>query len=82
MKAWLLKLLVEMSNEEYNLPLPPLSPSKTIPSLTSRLLSTNPKAIYIKLKMGISTVLDGRKIVVPKKQVSRRRNVTERRKIV
>jgi len=50
MKAWLLKLLVEMSNEEYNLPLPPLSPSKTIPSLTSRLLSTNPKAIYIKLK--------------------------------
>lgn len=50
MKAWLLKLLVEMSNEEYNLPLPPLSPSTTIPSLASRLLSTNPKAIYIKLK--------------------------------
>lgn len=52
MKAWLLKLLVEMSNEEYNLPLPPLSPSTTIPSLASRLLSTNPKAIYIKLKNG------------------------------
>jgi len=49
MKAWLLKLLVEMSKEENNLPLPPLSPSKTIPCLAPRILSANPKAIYIKL---------------------------------
>lgn len=56
MKAWLLKLLVEMSNEEYNLPLPPLSPNTTIPSLASRLLSTNPKSyLHHTKKMGTLT---------------------------